>query len=156
MTFRRFSAIAVVSAALLTGCATAPAPAPAKAPPAARLQQIKYAAQPGANQGNALMVDVVYVFSDDVVATLPLNGLDWFSKKQALTQAFGQSIEVISATIAPGTMGGINTPARKKYVSALVYTSHVDAGAQAAGAIALYKCALITVKDRSIAYSECG
>ena len=160
MTVRPTSSLALTLAfaALLSACATAPAtaPAPAAAVPPAKLQMIKYVADPDANQGNALAVDIVYTFSDSVVALLPLNGPDWFAKKPALMQSLGPGIEVISATIAPGTMGGINIPGNRRFLAAMAYTNHVDPGAHPFGPLGPHRCALIAVKEKSITYSECG
>lgn len=90
-------------------------------PPRTALRTLTVTADPGANQGSATQLDVVWVFDESLSARLPKSGPDWFRQRAALQASLATGIAVVSLEVpAASPQFTVEPPARAREAAAVV------------------------------------
>lgn len=120
-------------------------------------RQVQVEAQPGANQGNATELDIVFVYEKEALALLPKTGPEWFQSRAALRAALGSDISILSLQVPAATPAfDVKLPTgRGKLVAMLSFANHLSAEGQSVGDLTPFKCVRITLTTSSIDYIEC-
>ncbi len=73
-------------------------------PPTATLRQLRIVTETGANHDSATRIDLVLVYQQAAIASLPKTSPEWFAHKQALLDGMPTAIEVISLQVPPSRL----------------------------------------------------
>lgn len=94
------------------------------------VRHISVVADDDANQGMATALDIVFIYDDDFVRTLPTESSDWFSDRFRWIHLNPEEIDVTHLELPPGrTIQKVDLPkGYKKSIAVLVYASHLFPG----------------------------
>lgn len=123
--------------------------------PLAALRGLSVSADPGANLGNATELDIVVVFTDSAMASLPKTGPDWFRQRAALQSALAKDIVVVSLQVPSASAAfKVKLPKRiKKGVAVYAFANYVAPQGWPPIALTPYKRATLSLQRNAIAVS---
>ncbi|MDQ3288631.1 MAG: hypothetical protein M3Q42_10315 [Pseudomonadota bacterium] len=125
--------------------------------PHASLRSLSVSADPGANRGNGIQLDIVVVYSSNALAMLPKTGPEWFQQRAALKKALGKEIQVVSVeSVAPDEVFAVDLPrdTRKKGLAVYAFANYVAPEGWPPIALTRYKRAALRLQATSIELSE--
>lgn len=117
-------------------------------------RKIEIIADPDANAWRTTLIDVVFVYEDDVEAALPHTGPDWFARKTAMTLAYGDKMDVVPLQMPPALSATVALPKRHgKAIAVLVFASYDSKGGRAVVNLSTYHDVIINLKRDEITYT---
>ena len=121
------------------------------------LQQLQITATIDANQSSATAIDVVWMFSSAVLASLPATAPEWFAERAALQSALASDIMVQSLELPPGAVlsNPPLPPQHAKAVAVLVFANYIAPSGQARGRLGEHRCERITLRVSNVDYGPC-
>lgn len=70
-------------------------------PPKADLRDLRLVSDIGANRNSATRVDIVLVFEQSAIGSLPKTAPEWFAQKQALLDGMPTALQVVALELPP-------------------------------------------------------
>ncbi len=70
-------------------------------PPKADLRDLRLVSDIGANRNSATRVDIVLVFEQSAIGSLPKTAPEWFAQKQALLDGMPTALQVLALELPP-------------------------------------------------------
>jgi|GEM_PF-3666019 len=91
------------------------------------VREIKLIAEEDANQGMATMVDIVFLYQNDLADLLPKSADEWFPNRFRWRHGNPGQIDIVSLEVPPGrAIDPVTLPKHyKKSVKVVIYTSHI-------------------------------
>lgn len=84
-------------------------------PPTAALRQLRIVTEAGANHDSATRIDLVLVFDQAAIASLPKTAPEWFAQKQALLDGMAGGLAADSLQVPPAyLLDPVPLPAKAK------------------------------------------
>jgi type VI secretion system protein len=120
-------------------------------------RQVQVEAQPGANQGNATELDIVFVYEKEALALLPKTGPKWFQSRAALRAALGSDIAVLSLQVPSASPPlDVKWPKRsEKSAAVLSFANYLSAEGRPVGDLTAFECVRMTLTTSSVDYIKC-
>lgn len=136
MRLRTLCGLILSSTLLFTACSDLRQPAGGNGtakPQSSGKRYIEVLAEADANQQRATQLDVIFVYSQDVLKRLPATAERWFMLREELLRIAGAHVDVISHEVpASFAVGPLELPQRAdKALKVVAYASYANASGQA-------------------------
>jgi type VI secretion system protein len=127
------------------------------------MKSIEIVSTPNVNADTAVAVDVVFIFDDKLVDTLPaVTARAWFREKptylarypKLLLVSHHELVPIDSATIKPGSLKAGSAPAAKKARAVLLFANYLEENIAYTLDISSFKNPIITLEKTMVSVHE--
>lgn len=116
------------------------------------LEDITIISDVDSNKTSATSMDIVFIYDSSLYSILPLKSADWFLEKEALIASVGDSFDILSFQIPPGSkLETLEFPSRhKKAINIIFYSNFYSSSEQEAYSLSNFKHAKVMLLEKNI------